>query len=831
MSDSSYATHLTRRIGSALVFLLVVVAIGCGDSGPPAPPTPEELAAQLGSPDVGTRRDAGRSLAALRRRASPAAPALVVALSDEDPDTRAYASLALGAVGVDALPAMAQALATGSAVAKRGALSALIAMKAPPVEAVPAAVTLLGDDDPSVRRHAILFLAVLGDPAVGPLIERLAAANGVEIEAIAETLRMVNGVSADALRTMLAGAGAGILPTVTDAFGRAPAAGKAHLAALVFALGAPDDEMSALLVTALSDEDDRVRQAAAEAAARVSDPSAAVVRALGQVLGGDSSLFVRHAAAYALGLSGAQDDATIDALIAALSDSDARVRLRAAHSLRRLKEGRGVAAGAGYRNDVVSEPDASAAGVGVQFPVEWEAVGSLSAFSSPRLADLNGDGVPDIVVGLGAERLSGEYYLHGEERFAALHEGVGYVVARDGATGDELWHADARDELFGSPLFMQVDDDGVPDVVIGGRRLALHAFSGATGDELWAYEPVGDAVQYGRLNFYTPMEIPDRNGDGHPDILVSHGGDSSRPPFTPRPAGRLMVLNGVNGSVIGAAPTPDSAECYVSSYAYGPSRQLALFGSGGETASGSLWTVPITDILAGHLSNATELLAPTTFKGMVAPPAMADLTRDGVLDIAAAAFDGRVAVMDGATHGVVWSRFVAAAETWASPAIGYFNDDDVPDVFASFSTGMWPHYVASYHAAFDGRNGDILWEQTEPHPYTASPLTVDIDGDGRDEVIVLTSDAWYHTSDVLVVDVAADSVRRESGLRGRAVSTPAIADMDGDGDLEMVTALWLGPLAGSTWTIERRSLGVTRPGRVGWGAYLGTNYDGVFVGR
>ena len=144
---------------------------------------------------------------------------------------------------------------------------------------------------------------------------------------------------------------------------------------------------------------------------------------------------------------------------------------------------------------------------------------------------------------------------------------------------------------------------------------------------------------------------------------------------------------------------------------------------------------------------------------------------------------------------------------------------------------MWPHYVGSYHVAFDGVNGDILWAGTDPHPYTASPLTVDMDGDGRDEVVVFTFDAWGRTSDILVVNVASGSVTRQSGLRGRAVSTPVIADMDGDGDLELVTALWLGPLAGSTWTIERRSLGVPDPGRVGWGAYLGTNYDGVFVGR
>ncbi|MBT3266077.1 hypothetical protein HN371_02935 [Candidatus Poribacteria bacterium] len=816
---------------AALLVVLAFASPGCGDPGPPAPPTPVELAERFTAPDVQTRREAGRALASLRRRAAPATAALAAVLDDADPDTRAYASLALGAVGAEALPAITQTLATGSSAAQQGALAALVAMKAPPTEAVPAVLSLLAGEDPNVRRHAILFLAVLGDRAAGALIEALPTSGGVETVAIAESLRMISAIAADALATMPEGGGAGAFPAVTAAFDGAPAEGRAHLAALGSVLGASDEEASAWLAAALKDDDARVRQAAAESSARLGEARADVVNALSETVASDPSPFVRHAAAYALGNSGTQSPDAIDALIQALADMDARVRLRASHALRSLKVSRGVTAGEAYTAAVGFPPDEASSDAPDMFPVEWEATGSLSAFSSPRLADLNGGGVLDIVIGLGAERLSGEYILYGEDRFAALHEGIGYVVARDGATGAELWHADARDELFGSPLFTHIDDDGVPDVVIGGRRLALHAFSGATGTELWVYEPVGEAVQYGRLNFYTPMEIPDRNGDGRPDILVTHGGDSSRPPFTPRPAGRLMVLNSVNGAVLGSAAMPDSAECYVSAYAYGPSRQLALFGSGGETHSGSLWTVPVTDILAGDLSRATELLSPMTFKGMVAPPALADLTADGTPDIVAAAFDGRLAVVDGSTHDVVWSRFVAAAETWASPAIGYFNDDDIPDVFASFSTGMWPQYVASYHAAFDGRNGDILWEQTEPHPYMASPVAVDVDADGRDEVIVLTADAWYHTSDIVVVDVADGSVRRTSGLRGRAVSTPVIADMDGDGTLEMVTAMWLGPLAGSTWTIQRRSLGIADAGRIAWGAYLGTNYDGVFVGR
>ncbi len=230
-------------LGAALLVVLGVVAPGCGDPGPPAPPTPVELAGRLVEPDVRARREAGRALASLRRRAAPATAALAAALDDADPDTRAYASLALGAVGAEAVPVIVQTLATGSPTAQQGALAALVAMKAPPIEAVPAALELLASDNADVRRHAILFLAVLGDPAAVPLVGALADSDGVETVAISEALRMVSSVAADALAMMPDG-GDGAFAAVAAAFDGAPGEGRAHLAALGSVVGAPDDDVT-----------------------------------------------------------------------------------------------------------------------------------------------------------------------------------------------------------------------------------------------------------------------------------------------------------------------------------------------------------------------------------------------------------------------------------------------------------------------------------------------------------------------------------------------------------------------------------------------------------
>jgi hypothetical protein len=86
----------------------------------------------------------------------------------------------------------------------------------------------------------------------------------------------------------------------------------------------------------------------------------------------------------------------------------------------------------------------------------WEARGEYIIFSSPRSVDFEGDGVKEVVTGPGVEFVTQEL------------GGAGYVSARDGRTGVERWAAAGTNDLVGSACFVELDGDGVPDVVIGG---------------------------------------------------------------------------------------------------------------------------------------------------------------------------------------------------------------------------------------------------------------------------------------------------------------------------------------------------------------------------
>ena len=131
----------------------------------------------------------------------------------------------------------------------------------------------------------------------------------------------------------------------------------------------------------------------------------------------------------------------------------------------------------------------------------------------------------------------------------------------------------------------------------------------------------------------------------------------------------------------------------------------------------------------------------------MAPPAIVDMTLDGIQDLIVSTFDGRLLAIDGRNYSEIWSidaknyygedGAVADAESWASPAIGYFTDDAVPDVFTHHVIGAFPMYNATTTMMVDGATGEVLWKEDTHHTSFSSPLAVDLDGDSRDEVVMV----------------------------------------------------------------------------------------------
>ncbi|WP_373330804.1 outer membrane protein assembly factor BamB family protein [Salmonirosea aquatica] len=455
----------------------------------------------------------------------------------------------------------------------------------------------------------------------------------------------------------------------------------------------------------------------------------------------------------------------------------------------------------------------------------------IGTFSSARVEDLNGDGVRDILLGAGKNEF--------EYSDSAL-------VALDGKTGELLWHNSARDQMFGSAGLYDINGDGVKDAFFAGRSVEFKALDGKTGKTLWHFDSTYYS-QNGRrwFNFYNPQFIHDVDADGLRDILISNGGDIMVPPFNPnRAAGRLVILSSATGKLLAEAMMPDNKEIYMSIAVdfneKEPEQSRIIFGTGGESIAGNLFVGTIRMVLDGDLTHATKIASGEN-RGFIAPPAWVDMTQDGVLDIVVNSVDGRVMGFDGKNLALLWSTAIPKTEAYASMAIGNFNEDTVPDFFISFAKGRYPRLTWTKQAMLDGKTGAIQFLDSLGYYQTSSPIAVDLNGDGRHEVllsveneVVQGREQVFYTNIVSIDFSSGKIIKFVPALLGHNLSsTPWVGDLDNDGYLDLIythSTDKYGKLSQSFQGMQVHRFATTIPIKkaVQWGAYMGSAYDGVY---
>ncbi|TAL59505.1 MAG: T9SS type B sorting domain-containing protein [Bacteroidetes bacterium] len=100
-----------------------------------------------------------------------------------------------------------------------------------------------------------------------------------------------------------------------------------------------------------------------------------------------------------------------------------------------------------------------------------------STYSSPAVADIDGDGDMDVV----------SFFIDGSAAVQALY-------ALDGTTGTLLWTINIAASLAvqaSFPAIADIDGNGSMEVVIGDGNGVVHALSGATGAQIWSFTMSG----------------------------------------------------------------------------------------------------------------------------------------------------------------------------------------------------------------------------------------------------------------------------------------------------------------------------------------------------
>ncbi|HVT59281.1 MAG TPA: VCBS repeat-containing protein [Thermoanaerobaculia bacterium] len=249
------------------------------------------------------------------------------------------------------------------------------------------------------------------------------------------------------------------------------------------------------------------------------------------------------------------------------------------------------------------------------------------AYSSPAIGDINGDGIPEIVVGYGSTSETSNpggiraYSRNGTMLWDVPGGAAGLPPAGSFQGPDGLEH----DPVQSTPAIGDIDGDGNPEVVWGGLDHHVYAVDGATGTPKpgWPVD-VGDTV------FSSPV-LYDLLGDGKLEVII--GSDAY---FTNPPGGCMNVLR-FDGTRVN--PWPKCIDQVVSNSPVvadivGDGRPAIIHGTGTFWGPPNQPGTPTHAVYAWHADGTALSGWPVAVGGQVnSTPAIADLDGDGVPDV------------------------------------------------------------------------------------------------------------------------------------------------------------------------------------------------------
>ncbi|MCL4506127.1 MAG: VCBS repeat-containing protein [Chloroflexi bacterium] len=363
------------------------------------------------------------------------------------------------------------------------------------------------------------------------------------------------------------------------------------------------------------------------------------------------------------------------------------------------------------------------------------------------VADLNGDGVNDVIVGYG-ELLTGCMIGGG-------------VKALNGVDGSEMWNFLTLPQaglggVYATPAIGDVNGDGYPEVVFGSWDQCIYMLD-HEGNSLWNFDKNPNNACNGRGHFMydrvsSTAALADLNGDGKLEIVI--GSDATTSYFISHPpyvrGGYLNVLR-EDGVLIAQS-----------------------------------WF----------------------YQAIQSSPAIADLNGDGVLDIVVGSgesinaqglyvtawhYDESQCCMDNRLVNN-WIKDVNGY-VMSSPAIGDLNGDGVLDVVAITPNGNTTTLQGSTVYAWSG-NGTELFHRLlcdvsgAKYYLHTSPVIADVVGDVKPEVvltqnyetIILNPDGTFYTDQPTNNCNGQPSTTALTYWAGAKLDAiPAISDIDNGG--------------------------------------------------
>ncbi|MEM2779950.1 MAG: DUF2341 domain-containing protein [Candidatus Bathyarchaeia archaeon] len=336
--------------------------------------------------------------------------------------------------------------------------------------------------------------------------------------------------------------------------------------------------------------------------------------------------------------------------------------------------------------------------------------------------------------------------INNDEIEEVLHAGIGGVVALNGTDGSVIWYVpDNHVGSMAQPQMADLDKDGILEIIVpleGNSRvsgstaglLVLHANNGSL---YWRKEDLG-------LETYSSPVICDIDGDGYPEIffastdiyrglngmgritMLSYNGTILHQAFAWRPCGGGLSIADTDGD--------GEFELYMGDrhiYMNDPEHGDNDYGKGVQ----SYWAKNLT--LRWY---RPEILCSSQI------PMIADVNKDGILDIIIGDLTGGVLVLN-ATDGSTIKMYQG-------------------------SLGVTPtHYQPSIYD-IDG-DGNLEMLMADPHEDTLDPVS------------------GYPSDDVVIWDLVNWKVDARIYI-GKCYYGPQLADVTGDGKMEIIVCNYRG---------------------------------------
>jgi len=447
-----------------------------------------------------------------------------------------------------------------------------------------------------------------------------------------------------------------------------------------------------------------------------------------------------------------------------------------------------------FKNDGSAVAPAFAEQTGAANPFDGV---DLGAYSFPSFADLDDDGDLDAIVGQSDATL--HYYKN-------TGSAVAPVFAEQTGVANPFNGLDVGTYSF--PSFADLDDDGDLDAVVGEHDGTLHYFQNTGSAIAPAFtEQAGDANPFDGVyvGIDSAPSLADLDGDGDFDAVVGENlgrlyyfRNTTPHQPTPQFTQQTGTANPLNGIDVDGYSAPSLSDLD------GDGDFDVIVGTNG----GNLFYFKNTgSAVAPVFTQQTGAANPVNGVnvGGLSTPSFADLDGDGDLDSIVGASNGTLHYFEntGSATAPVFTQQTGAANpvngvnvgALSTPSFADLDGDGDLDAVVGNDDGVLRYFKNTGTA-----NAPIFAEQTgAANPFNgidvgvySAPTFADFDGDGDLDAVAGERNGTllnYENTGTTVAPVFTQRTGTANPFNGVDVgrfSTPSFADLDGDGDPDLI---------------------------------------------